>query len=56
MEQAKRFMPGMANFSPDMIRQASQAMNNMSPDQIDMMKRMAAQQQFGGAPSGGMPP
>lgn len=33
MEMAKRMMPGMANMniSPEMVRQATQTMNNMSP-------------------------
>ena len=45
----------MANMDPAMMRQASQMMKNMSPEQMANMQRMAAGMMGGGGMPGGMP-
>lgn len=53
--QAGAFNPMMANMDPAMMRQASQMMKNMSPEQMANMQRMAAGMMGGGGMPGGMP-
>jgi len=39
--QASAFNPMMKNIDPNMMRQASEMMKNMSPEQLANMQRMA---------------